>query len=395
MSGALDGVRVLDASNMIAGPLAGTLLADLGADVIKIEQPAGGDPLRNHGYDRDGVPLWWKVLGRNKRSVTLYLGSSEGQDIFKRLATDVDVVIENYRVGTMARWGLDYGTLSAANPSLIMAHVTGFGQIGPRASEPAFGTLAEAMSGFAHRTGDPDGPPVLPPFGLADTTTGLTGALAIMTALFHRERTGEGQEIDIAIAEPLLTLLEPQVITYDQLGVALGRTGNRSEMNAPRDLYPTADGRWIAISASTFSTVERLVKLVGAEHLLQEDWINTAHGRSANVDQLDAVIIPWTRARNHDEVIDICAATGVPASLVYSAAEILTDEQFLAIGAIAEVDDDELGTVRMPNVPFRLSRTPGSVRWAGPPLGHHTAEVLAAIGIDEAEIERLRTRGIV
>lgn len=379
----LDGIRVVDASNMIAGPLASTLLADFGADVIKIEHP-NGDPLRNHGYAKDGVSLWWKVLGRNKRSVSLYLGDPESQAIFRDIARTADIVIENYRVGTMAKWGLDYATLAEHNPGLIMLHVTGFGQVGPRANEPAFGTLAEAMSGFAHRTGDPSGPPVLPPFGLADTTSGVSAALGILMALYDRTVTGRGQEIDIAITDTMLTLLEPQLVTFDQLGIELGRTKNRSKMNAPRDLYRSSDGRWIAISASTHPTAERLMQLVGATDILQQEWMLTASGRSEHADDLDAVIIPWLSARTGEDVLAQCRDAQVPASLVYTARDILADEQYLATGAVIEVDDPELGTIRMPGLLFRLSQSPGRVRWAGPQLGAHTSQVFGEVGRDGA-----------
>ena len=247
--GALADLRVLDASNLIAGPLTTMLLADLGAEVIKLEHPVGGDSLRTHGGQKDGHGLWWKVLGRGKLSVTLNLSDPRGQDLFRRLAADVDLVVENFRPGTMARWGIGYDTLSAANPALVMAHVSGFGQHGPLSGNPGFGTLAESMSGFAHRNGQPDGPPVLPPFGLADTVTGITTAFAVMSALWARQAAGgRGQEIDISIIEPLLTVLEPQLIEYDQLQTVMGRMGNRSPVNAPRNMYLSRDGRWIAIS---------------------------------------------------------------------------------------------------------------------------------------------------
>jgi crotonobetainyl-CoA:carnitine CoA-transferase CaiB-like acyl-CoA transferase len=387
-------ITVLDATSVIAGPVTSMLLADFGATVIKIEHP-NGDPLREHGDSKDGVPLWWTMVGRSKRCITLYLGTPEGQELFRRLARDVDVVIENFRVGTMRRWGLDYETLLQENPRLVMAHITGFGQHGPRSREPGFGTLAEAMSGFAHRTGDPDGPPMLPPFGLADGVAGLSGAYAIMVALHERNRTGAGQEIDLAITDPLLTLLEPQVMTYDQLGIDLVRTGNRAATNAPRGIYRSADGRWLAVSASTVSTAQRLLSMCGRPDIAALDWMRSAESRSAHAEEIDAVLVPWFRERTHTEILDACRAADAPASLVYAPSDIVTDEQFAATGAITAVKHERLGEIRMPNVLFRLSRTPGAIRWTGPELGAHNAEVYGALGLDDDDLARLRADGTI
>ena len=236
MTDALQGLKVLDVATLFAGPLAATMLGDHGADVIKIEHPRG-DPSRTHGAQRDGVGLWWKMLGRNKQAITLNLSSPEGQEVFRTLAADADVVIENFRPGTLERWGIGPEVLHEANPGLVLARVTGFGQFGPYSSRPGFGTLAEAMSGFAAITGEPDGPPTLPPFGLADGVAALTTSFGIMTALRAREQTGRGQVLDMAIIEPLLTVLGPQLIAYDQLGELQPRHGNRSSNNAPRNTY--------------------------------------------------------------------------------------------------------------------------------------------------------------
>src|SRR5215831_9003438 len=250
---ALEGVRVLDLATIYAGPFAAMLLGDFGADVIKIEHPRG-DPMRGHGHARDGVGLWWKVVSRNKRAVTLDLGKPAGQDLLRSLVEQSDVLIENFRPGVMERWNLGYEDLRAVNPRLVMLRATGFGQFGPYANRPGFGTLAESMSGFAHLTGQPDGPPTLPPFGLADGIAGLAGAVAVMTALYHRDaRGGEGQMIDLAIIEPILLVLGAQPTIYDQLGLILQRMGNRSGNNAPRNTYRTRDGRWVAVSTSADS----------------------------------------------------------------------------------------------------------------------------------------------
>jgi formyl-CoA transferase len=392
---ALADLRVLDASNLIAGPLATMLLADLGADVVKIEHPLAGDSLRNHGGQKDGHGLWWKVLGRGKRSITLDLAQPAGQELFGRLAAAADVVVENFRPGTMARWGLDYGTLSAANPGLVMAHVSGFGQTGPLSSHPGFGTLAESMSGFAYRNGPADGPPVLPPFGLADTVTGITTAFAVMSALWARQATGRGQEVDVAIIAPLLTVLEPQIVEYDQLGTVMERVGNRSPVNAPRNIYLSGDGRWVAISTSTQSTADRLLTLVGRPDLLEEAWFRSAHTRAEHADELDAIVGGWVSERGHEQVLAACRAAGAPAAVVLSVRDIVADPQYEAIGAIATVDDPDLGRVRMANTPFRLSDTPPHIKWTGPRMGAHNAEVYGALGLDEAELEKLHADGVI
>jgi crotonobetainyl-CoA:carnitine CoA-transferase CaiB-like acyl-CoA transferase len=387
-------VTVLDATSVIAGPVTSMLLADYGATVIKIEHPEG-DPLRQHGHSKDGVPLWWTMVGRGKKCITLYLGTPDGQRLFRRLARDVDVIIENFRVGTMARWGLDYESLRSDNPGLVMAHITGFGQEGPRSREPGFGTLAEAMSGFANRTGDPDGPPMLPPFGLADGVAGLSTALAIMVALHERRRSGLGQEIDLAIAEPLLTILEPQVTTFDQLGIELVRSGNRATTNAPRGIYQSADDRWVAISASTESTARRLIAMAGRPDIAAMAWMKSADSRVAHAAELDEILGPWFRERRYDEILTLCREAEAPASLVYAPSDIVADEQFAATGAITKVAHDKLGSIRMPNVLFRLSRSPGAIRWPGPDRGAHNAEIYGSVGVDQAELARLRENGTI
>ncbi|MGW0247392.1 CaiB/BaiF CoA transferase family protein [Nocardia goodfellowii] len=394
MTDPLSGIRVLDVATLFAGPLAATLLADFGAEVIKIEHP-NGDPVRTHGAQRDGVGLWWKMLGRGKKSVTLYLGSPDGQEIFRRMVADADVVIENFRPGTLERWGLGYADLRAINPRLVLTRVTGFGQIGPYAHRPGFGTLAEAMSGFAAVTGEPDGPPTLPPFGLADGIAALATAFAVMTALRARDRDGLGQQIDMAIIEPILTVLGPQLIAYDQLGELQPRMGNRSSNNAPRNTYRTADGGWVAVSTSAQSVAERVVRLVGRADLAEQPWFGSGAERARHADELDAAVGGWIAGRSTEEVVRAFEKAEAAVAPIYTAADIMTDPQFQALGTIAELPDDELGLVKMQNVLFRLSATPGRIRWTGPPLGAHTAEVLAGYGVTADRLAELRTAGVV
>jgi formyl-CoA transferase len=394
MTTALDGLRVLDVSTLFAGPLAATMLGDFGADVIKVEHPKG-DPVRNHGASKDGVGLWGKVVGRNKRGITLYLGSPEGQEVFRRLVATADVVIENFRPGTLERWGLGYEELSRINPGLVLVRVTGFGQFGPYSGRPGFGTLAEAMSGFAAITGEPDGPPTLPPFGLADGISALAAAFATMAALRAREATGQGQVVDLAIIEPILTLLGPQPTVYDALGQLQPRTGNRSANNAPRNTYRTRDGRWVAVSTSAQSIAERVMHLVGRPEFLDEPWFASGAERAEHADELDEAVGSWIAARDREEVVRAFEEAQAAVAPIYDVRDVLADPQFAALGSLVRVPDPELGSVLMQNVLFRMSETPGEIRSAGPSIGQHTEEVLGELGFDSADVAELRAKGAV
>jgi formyl-CoA transferase len=391
---ALAGLRVLDVATLFAGPLAATMLGDHGAEVIKIEHPRG-DPSRTHGAHVDGVGLWWKMLARNKKAITLYLGSPRGQELFRSMVADADVVIENFRPGTLERWGLGYPELSAINPGLVLARVTGFGQFGPYASRPGFGTLAEAMSGFAAVTGEPDGPPTLPPFGLADGVAALTTAFGIMTALRARESTGRGQVLDLAIIEPMLTLLGPQITAFDLLGTLQPRLGNRSGNNAPRNTYRCADGSWVAVSTSAQSIAERVVTLVGRPDFAEQPWFGSGASRAEHAEELDEAVGGWIAARPREEVLAAFEQAQAAVAPIYTAADIMRDPQFEALNSIVRLPDDELGPMRMQNVPFRLSETPGRIRTTGPRLGQHTEEILGRYGVAAAELDSLRAEGVL
>ncbi|MGW7247012.1 CaiB/BaiF CoA transferase family protein [Streptomyces decoyicus] len=392
-SGPLAGLRVLDLATLFAGPLAATLLGDYGAEVIKVEHPQRPDPSRGHGPAKDGIGLWWKLLGRNKKTLTLDLSHPDGRDVLLRLAAGADVVIENFRPGTLERWGLGWDELSAANPRLVLARVTGFGQFGPYARRPGFGTLAEAMSGFAAITGEPDGPPTLPPFGLADAIAAMATSYAVMAALHGRAATGRGQVIDLALIEPMLTVLGPQPLWYDQLGHIQPRTGNRSANVAPRNTYRTADGSWVAVSASAESVAERVMRLVGRPEVIDEPWFATGAGRARHADELDTAVADWIARHDRAEVMAAFEKAEAAVAPIYDIREVMADPQYQALGSITEVPDDELGTLRMQNVLFRLSETPGAIRWAGRPHGADTDEVLAALGLTGPEIDGLRAAG--
>ena len=397
MTGPLDGVRVLDVSTIIAGPLACQILGDFGAEVIKIEHPKTGDGLRSHGYAKDGVPLWWKMMGRNKRTLGLYLGDPEGAALFLDLVETADVVVENFRPGRLEAWGLGYDVLRDTNPGIILTRVTGFGQSGPYRDRPGFGTLAEAMSGFAEITGQADGPPTLPPFGLADSIAAFAAVSAVSMALFRRQvSNGEGQEIDLNILEPLVTALGPQPIWFDQLGFVQRRIGNGSVNNAPRNTYRTKDDRWVAISTSATSVAERVLRLVGHPEVVDEPWFRTGRDRAQHAAELDAYVGDWIGQRDRDEVIAAFTAADAAVAPIYDVEDLMNDPHVQATDMITRVEDDELGPVRMQNVLFRMSDSPGSIRWTGRGLGADTDAILGGeLGLSDTRLAELRERGVI
>jgi crotonobetainyl-CoA:carnitine CoA-transferase CaiB-like acyl-CoA transferase len=393
--GPLAGIRVLDVSTVYAAPISAMMLGDFGADVIKIEHPRG-DPARTHGWNREGHGLWWKVISRNKRTMTIDFGKPEGQAILRRLVADADVLVENFRPGVMEKWGLGPDRLLEVNPRLVMLRVTGFGQEGPYSQRRAFGTLAEAMSGFAHQTGHEDGPPTLPPFGLADGVAGLAGAFAMITALYHRDaRGGAGQVIDLSLLEPLLGILGPGPSVFDQLGVIAGRHGNRSPNNAPRNAYLTRDGRWVAISASATSVAERVMRLVGRGDLTTKPWFASAGERSRRSELLDSAVSKWIAARQLDEVVEAFEDAGAALAPIYDIEQLMNDPQVRFRDTITTVEDEDLGSLQMQNLMVRLTGTPGEIRFPGRRLGQDN-DVLyrELLDIDGDQLEQLRNEGV-
>ena len=395
MNGALGDLRVIDASTVLAGPLIGQIMADFGADVIKIEHPRTGDSLRGHGAQKDGRGLWWKMVARNKRCLGLDLSQAEGAEVFLDLASTADVVIENFRPGTLERWGLSWDVLSHRNPGLILCRVTGYGQTGPYADRPAFGTLIEAMSGFAHMTGEADQPPTLPPFGLADSVAGFSGVAAVMMAVHHRRATGKGQVVDLSILETLAAALGPHVVTWDQTGQIARRSGNRSSNNAPRNTYLTADGCWVAVSSSADAVARRTLELVGRGDLVSKPWFATGAGRAEHAEEIDEALSSWIGERTLADVVDAFATAEVAVAPVYDVAQYAGDPQVQDREAIIAIDDPDLGPVRMQNVLFGLSATPGTIRHTGRDLGADTDEVLKEIGLSIEQIEDLRAKQVV
>lgn len=393
----LEGLRVLDASTILAGPLCCQILGDFGADVIKIEHPVYGDSMRGHGGQKDGVSLWWKEISRNKRTIGLNLGSPDGAAVFLQMAASTDVIVENFRPGTLERWGIGPRELHSVNPQLVLVRLTGFGQTGPYSSRPGFGTLAEAMSGFAYVTGDPDGPPTLPAFGLADSICGIAASSAVMMALRHRDvNSGGGQVIDMSILEPIMTAVGPGPTVYDQLGTIEERHGNRSTNNAPRNTYRTRDGHWVAVSSSAQSIAERIMTLVGHPELLHEDWFATGRGRADNVDLIDGYVSAWIGERDRTEVLAEFEDVGGAVAPVYSAKDVVEDRHIRETKMLVEVDDPDLGPILMHNVMWRMSETPGSIRFTGRSLGADTEQILTGeLGYSATEVAALRERRVV
>jgi crotonobetainyl-CoA:carnitine CoA-transferase CaiB-like acyl-CoA transferase len=368
-------VRVVDAATIYAGPMVATLLGDFGADVIKVEHPRG-DGLRQWEWRKDGESLWWAVVGRNKRDISLALSDPRGAEVMRRLLAEADVFIENFRPGTLEKWGLDPEDLLAVNPKLVVVRVSGFGQTGPYSSRPGFGTIAEAMSGFADTNGAADGPPVLPQWPLADGVAALAGAFATMVALRHAEATGEGQIVDLSIYEPLFWILGAQTSAYDQLGTLPTRQGSRTGFNVPRECFQTRDGRWIALSGATTSTAQRIMRVVERPDLADADWFGDISGRIEHRDVIDEAIADWVGRRDNADVLAAFDAVGATAGPVYSAADIAADPHFCDRGSVVTVEHPTLGALRMQGLIAQLSRTPGRIRGPGPALGEHNDDIL-------------------
>ncbi|WP_207482170.1 CaiB/BaiF CoA transferase family protein [Arenibaculum pallidiluteum] len=390
---ALEDVRVLDISNFLAAPLCSMFLADFGADVIKVEQPGRGDEVRYWGNDKDGVGLYYKVVNRGKRSITLDLRTTLGVEAVRRLVRDVDILVENYRPGTLERWGLGPDVLMAENPRLIVVRVTGFGQTGPNSRRPGFGTLAEAYAGYAHISGHADGPPLLPAFGLADSTTGLMAAYLAMVALHEQRRSGRGQVVDLAIYETLLTLLGPQVVDFDQLGIVQQRNGSRLPFTAPRNTYRTRDGRWFSMAGSAQSTFERICAALEVPALVEDSRFRDNRARLKNAAALDVELQNAIGRFDFSTLMERFVRLEAPIAPVNDVRQVVEDEHVVARENIVALEDEELGgPLRMQNIVGKLSRTPGRIRATGPRLGAHNREILVGmLGYGE---ERLVEAGL-
>jgi crotonobetainyl-CoA:carnitine CoA-transferase CaiB-like acyl-CoA transferase len=389
---ALHGLRVIDCSTVIAGPRIAMYLGDFGADVIKVEHPHRGDDARAFGFGKDGTSVYWKLVSRNKRHITLDL--SKGADVARKLFATADVLIENFRPGTLERWGLAPDSLLETNPRLIVTRVTGFGQWGPYSGRPGFATLAEAMSGLASITGEPGGEPILPPVALADEVTGLVGTWATMMALYNRDANGgRGQIIDISLYESLMQLLGPLPLAWDQLGYLQPRMGSRIPYSVPRNAYRTKDNKWVALSASAQKIAMRVFDAIGRPELKDDPRFQTFETRIANVDVLDELIGSWMAEHTRDDALRIFEEHHAALAPIYDVSEFMDDPHVRERGSIATVDDADWGPVRMQGIHPKMSETPGEIRTTGPhERGTHNEEIYGELGLD---VEALRASGVI
>jgi|SRR5947209_9908090 len=396
-TGPLSGLRVLDISTVVAGPFASTLLADLGAEVLKAEMPGEGDALRRLAPHKNGVPLWWKVTNRNKRGITLDLRKPEGKALLGRLVAEHDVLVENFRTGTLDEWGLTRGWLQGINPRLTILRVTGFGQTGPYRTNPGFARVFEAMSGFTRMCGEEGGTPLHLGYPISDAIGGLFGAVGVLAELcrLKNDPQARGQEIDCAVTEAMMRTLDFLAIEYDQLGTVRTSTGNRSQYAAPGNIYATSDGKWASIAASTQSIFERFCAALELQHLLADPRFADNPSRVKNWRAIDKIVAQAISRFTLGELGARLLAYQVGFSPIYDASDIFADPHFVAREAIVNVKDDELGEVRMQCVVPRFSETPVSVRRTGPSLGQHNEEVYGALGLTAEEMMRLRAEKII
>jgi len=393
--GALAGLRVLEMGALIAGPFCAKLLGELGAAVVKIEPPGHGDPLRAWRYLKDGTSVWWHVQSRNKRSVAADLRVTEGQAIARELAQRADIVVENFRPGTLEEWGLDYATLARANPGLILVRISGYGQTGPYASRPGFGVIGEAMGGLRHVTGTPDRPPSRVGISIGDTLSALYGVIGALAALEHRRKTGMGQVVDVALYESVFSVMESTLPEFDAFGAVRERTGSILPGIAPTSAYRCADGSYVLIAGNGDSIFRRLCRAMGRDDLAHDASLARNDGRGAKQAWLDGEIEAWTSTRSPDEVLAAMERAEVPASRIYSIRDIVDDPQYAARDMIREVTLKDGSTLKVPGVVPKLSATPATFSGGGPALGEHTREVLRELGYDDAAIDALRTKGVV
>lgn len=381
---------------MVAGPVLARNLGDLGAEVIKVEHPVHLDPLRRFGWEVDGVSLWWKTVSRNKLPITLDLSQPQGAELALSLAAQCDVVVESFRPGTLERWGLAPALLLERRPDQIIVRVSGFGQTGPYAPRPGFGTLAESISGYAGMQGVEGGPPQLPAFPLADETAAAYGTMATLAALLHRERSGEGQIVDVSLFEPLFAALGPLPALYDLTGQEAPRLGNRMPFTAPRGAYQTADGRWLAMSGTSPAVASRILAVVGGPELVADPRFADNAARLQHAEELDDVIAQWVAQHSLAEALAAFDAAEAAVAPVYRMADAFADPHFAARNTIVRVADDELGSVAMADVVPRMSATQGRVRWAGAPAGSANERVFGGLlGLAAAELNALADAGVI
>ena len=397
MTGALSDIRVIEMGTLLAGPFCGQQLADHGAEVIKIEPPVTGDPMRAWGQEKaDGKSLWWPVVGRGKKSVTINLREAAGQDLVRQLAADADVLVENFRPGTLEKWGLAPGDLQALNPRLIVTRVSGYGQTGPYSTQPGFGAIGEALGGIRYTTGDPEKMPSRTGISIGDTLTAMFATIGTLNAVHARERTGKGQLVDAALYESVLAVMESLLTEYHVAGFIRERTGSMIPNIAPANAYPTRDNKMHLISGNQDTVWRRLAEAMGRPELGDDPRFATHIARGDNQLELDELIAEWSVTLDAEELHQLLNEHSVPNGQMYRAPEMLADDHFAAREAIVWVDTPDFGAVPMQNVVPKLSDTPGSINWSGPALGEHNDEVLGQIlGLSADVLGRLRADGVI
>jgi crotonobetainyl-CoA:carnitine CoA-transferase CaiB-like acyl-CoA transferase len=394
---ALNGIRVVEAATLAAGPMVGTALGEFGAEIIKVEPPTAGDPMRTWGNRKNGIGLVWKSVSRNKRCVTMDLRHIDGQELFHELLEVSDVLIVGNRPSALLRWGIDYETVHARHPHIVMLHVSGYGKGGPKSDFPGYGTLAEAMSGFAHVVGQREGPPTLPPCMLADGVASLAATYAVMMALYHRDvHGGPGQLVDVSLIEPLARLIESSTLSYDQLGTIPGRVGNRLDASAPRNAYRTSDGNWIAISSASPTIAQRVYVAIDRPDLAaNRDYVDPVL-RQEKALEVDALVAGWVAGRTLDEAMKVFEREEVTAARIYDAKQLLEDEHLRARGFFVEVDDPDFGPMTVQAPVAQLTETPGRIEFLGRDLGADNDAVFGELlHVDPARMAALRAAGVI
>ncbi len=392
----LEGVRVIELGTLIAGPFCSRILAEFGADVIKIESPDGGDPLRTWRKLHEGTSLWWLAQARNKKSVAIDLKAPAGQAIVRKLAREADIVVENFRPGTLERWGIGWEQLSADNPGLVMVRLSGYGQTGPYKDRPGFGAIGEAMGGLRFLSGYPDRAPVRVGVSIGDSIAALYGAIGALAALREREvNGGRGQIVDVALYEAVFAMMESLLPEYDMYGFVRTRTGASLPGIVPSNTYTTRDGRYVVIGANNDSIFKRMMRAIGRTDLADDPQLARNDGRTVRTEEIDAAIGAWTGAHDLDEVLRVLEAAEVPAGKIYDIADIVADPQYAAREMFQRFALAGGGSVQLPGIVPKLSETPGGTQWLGPALGAHTGEVLSAVGVSDAEIRELEAAGVI
>lgn len=390
--GPLEGVKVLELGSLIAGPFAGRLFADFGAEVLKVEPPKKGDPIRKWRLLHNDNSLWWYVQSRNKKSITLDLKNEDAQEVIKELVKEVDIVIENFRPGMLEKWGLSYEELKQINPKIIMVRVSGYGQDGPYKDRPGFGSIGEAMGGIRYLTGYPDLPPTRVGISLGDSVTALYAVIGALMALRHRDQvSGEGQVVDVALYEAIFSLMESTVPEFDKFGVIRERTGSTLPGIAPSNIYLCKDGKYVVIGANGDGIFKRLMVAINREDVLENPLYETNDGRSQDAEYLDSVIGEWTKSLDIESALNILEENGIPAGSIFSVEDMFKDPHYQAREMIVDLDVEDLGKLKVPGIIPKLSKTPGQIRWAGPKLGEHTDEILKEkVGLTDEQIEKLK-----